>query len=740
MIQILFILLISAVLISLTSKIGYSWGFPITCLWEPPNFEKNNNTINSGCGTTNTSIVGIYGNGISGIFPDKITTNISSTHQILRNTTMPQTCNTTNNCSVVMWYCAEQNRPDNYLIEWRKVGVGQYFFTTNLDNESATYNLCGSATNFFIQNGSCRLVGWQLDLGNQQGYLWDENGLNSTVTCSSTNGNPDDLSIGSTSRVGGDSMRDVIGSFGRIAVIYGKALNLSMMLNFNYTLAGGFASDIPTYSNNITNVTNVSILTTFMANVTWSDSGGGGLNDCISSIDNGSGVFINQTPLNLPSSGICSFNHTVNSTRHKLIRWRFYGNDTDKNMNETLIMSFNISNTFPIFNITTNIVPSPSVSTNNLTCNFLGADADSDTIINETAWYLNYSEQVSLRNITTVGSGNLSSNQNWTCSARVYDSYNYSNWTNSTILTIGDSTIPVFKIGTISSSYLTTEIVTISTNCTDTDSTIDFVRFRFTSETDNRTMTLFNSSSGEYRFNSTLGAGTYNASRFYCRDSSNNMNQTDTSLTFTVTAPAEGTSGGGGGGGVVIISPIKANCSILVVPKSPIPFNYNDKVIAVYITNLDNKSIGFSYSVNDTNILDFRTVSPQIIAPQQSAEISLIKKVSEINETMYNTLSLKSNECKDLNIPIKLETKEVTLTPIGNLKAELFRSFGTINILGSAVNVFFWHFIVLMGILSSIITYFIVGLNFIGKVVRTLLLTATFTIIIRLVIGLIIKV
>lgn len=108
-------------------------------------------------------------------------------------------------------------------------------------------------------------------------------------------------------------------------------------------------SDIqaPTYSNNFTNDTSLFAGDTVIFNVTFSDNTS--LQSCIPSLDNGSGSFINQTPTIISgTTGVCNLTHTLTAQASQIIRWRFYGNDTTKNMNETSISQINVSNTAPI--------------------------------------------------------------------------------------------------------------------------------------------------------------------------------------------------------------------------------------------------------------------------------------------------------------------------------------------------------------------------------------------------------
>ncbi|MBI2128671.1 PQQ-binding-like beta-propeller repeat protein [Candidatus Woesearchaeota archaeon] len=70
--------------------------------------------------------------------------------------------------------------------------------------------------------------------------------------------------------------------------------------------------------------------------------------------------------------------------------------------------------------------------------------------LNETTWYNNSVEVTQFRNITSIGR-NATKNQNWTFSVRVYDGEDWSNWSNSSTITI-QNTAPTQSTPIINSS------------------------------------------------------------------------------------------------------------------------------------------------------------------------------------------------------------------------------------------------------------------------------------------------
>ncbi len=66
---------------------------------------------------------------------------------------------------------------------------------------------------------------------------------------------------------------------------------------------------------------------------------------------------------------------------------------------------------------------------------------DGTTQQNETGWYNNSVEVIALANLTSVNPANTGKGENWTFSVRVYDRTDWSNWVNSTSLTIQNAEV-----------------------------------------------------------------------------------------------------------------------------------------------------------------------------------------------------------------------------------------------------------------------------------------------------------
>jgi len=176
-------------------------------------------------------------------------------------------------------------------------------------------------------------------------------------------------------------------------------------------------------------------------------------------------IFVNVTvndSLNNISSCLLEWNHTSNESMTKvgngtsiycyknksiagtgIFYYRVYANDSTNNIGVSELRQINITNTAPnATNVTINSTDYLNRTNGTLTgsCDFYDANSDSQGD-NETKWYNNSIEVTALANLTSIGSGNTTKDQNWTFSVRVFDGTGWSEWVNSTILTI-ENTAP----------------------------------------------------------------------------------------------------------------------------------------------------------------------------------------------------------------------------------------------------------------------------------------------------------
>jgi len=113
---------------------------------------------------------------------------------------------------------------------------------------------------------------------------------------------------------------------------------------------------------------------------------------------------------------------------------------------------------------------------------FTTSDPENDIIAsNETFWYKDGVEDTLLRNLTIISSQNTTKNQKWIFSVRVFDGKNFSNFANSTNLTIMNSNPVLNSIPDITVNESDLVDINISGNVAATDNDDDILVFNFSS-------------------------------------------------------------------------------------------------------------------------------------------------------------------------------------------------------------------------------------------------------------------
>ncbi len=246
---------------------------------------------------------------------------------------------------------------------------------------------------------------------------------------------------------------------------------------------------------------------------------------------------------------------------------------------------------------------------------FSYSDFDNDEItMNETRWYNNSEEAEALKNLTSISRFNTSKSQSWIFSLRVFDGLGWSNWTNSTSLTISNA-VPSINITNLSLSSRETELINISLNASDIDN--DAMAFTINSTLfslyDNHFLWPTNlTSSGNYVFNITV----------------NDTENTDSILINITILDARDADGDGNPdfndtdddndgiddnadyllGNASYISLININISIKVNGTANLTKTFNESLI-VNITEENNTIIEFNWTFNSSNILDLKNIS-----------------------------------------------------------------------------------------------------------------------------------
>lgn len=101
------------------------------------------------------------------------------------------------------------------------------------------------------------------------------------------------------------------------------------------------------------------------------------------------------------------------------------------------------------------ITPTNPADGQNITCSWnLGIDLDNDTLINETKWYKNNVENITLSNVVIINASSTNPGDNWTCSVRFNDSDGgVSSWINSSVVTINSAPIMNYVMITPSPAF-----------------------------------------------------------------------------------------------------------------------------------------------------------------------------------------------------------------------------------------------------------------------------------------------
>ncbi len=230
-------------------------------------------------------------------------------------------------------------------------------------------------------------------------------------------------------------------------------------------------------------------------------------------------------------------------------------------------------------------------SDTDLNCSAYISDADNNNLTVFLRWYknnnLNLTEQFNSQNNNTLFStllsyGNLTLGDVWKCSIRTYDLANYSNWVNSSNLTIIDITNPNVTIISPNSTYNYTSLnvdfnISISEN-----ENISWCGYSLNG-TANATMNRFNDT--YFWFNpANLIPGTHNVT-FWCNDTSGNWGTNWTNFTILNEAAIS-----------ILLSPAlswSVNWSLLALPANNLDANGNNGPNPTdYYINISTSGIG----------------------------------------------------------------------------------------------------------------------------------------------------
>lgn len=305
----------------------------------------------------------------------------------------------------------------------------------------------------------------------------------------------------------------------------------------------------PTYSDITINDTLIKVNESVLFSALWADDTE--LNYYWFSWNN-SGSWVNESAVSMSGTSAWSnITQKVTSTQGIEIGWRIYVNDTSGNINVTDIQNFTVANTEPTVSGVV-IDPTPAEVTDDLNCStYTYYDEDGDAESTQFfQWYVNGVANHTTRVLYT---GNFSVGDDVICSVLVNDATdNSTSWSNSSTLTIGDTTAPVFYSQTMSTTtgQITTAF-TIGINITETN-VFDWVYVEITNpagSATNYTMTEGTTNTTDYYYNksytpATVGTYSFN---FYARDGSSNIGNYTGTQNYTATSIPVSVPPGGGG-------------------------------------------------------------------------------------------------------------------------------------------------------------------------------------------------
>ena len=263
-----------------------------------------------------------------------------------------------------------------------------------------------------------------------------------------------------------------------------------------------------------------------------------GWNGTTNSFINDSSISFSTTTLNYSFS----VNKQTNWSRGTKITWRQYTNDSSGNWNVSE-MSFIIANTLPSTNdVKINNTP---ITTNSANGSVSCSDLDNDTITSVgTQWFRNSVYNNTGDNQSLFIAANYTTDDTLIVSKRCYDGFDWSGWSNSSTVTVGDASPPLVPWYQTNNLTITTRInstINFTINVTDSISNILSVNFSLNLSTGVIADKSFTIPSGQKSINvsyeifksaETLTNGSYNITNFRVCDSSNNCNSTTDTASF----------------------------------------------------------------------------------------------------------------------------------------------------------------------------------------------------------------
>jgi len=231
--------------------------------------------------------------------------------------------------------------------------------------------------------------------------------------------------------------------------VWNCSVNVSDSAEWDYLVSSAKTisdDSAPTFSSAVNTSADFKINSAFTANVTIDNAN---LTDYIFST-NASGSWVNASSSISGTQYNASSQVTISVANGVQVCWYYWASDDADNNATSSTYCFTVVNSAPVEGVPT---VSGNIVTDDLICIASATDADSDTVSYNGRWYfngtqnltfttapINYTQGVSTA-VSTLGSGNTSVGDTWSCEVRAYDGTEYSSYVNSTNTTI--TAVPV---------------------------------------------------------------------------------------------------------------------------------------------------------------------------------------------------------------------------------------------------------------------------------------------------------
>jgi len=308
------------------------------------------------------------------------------------------------------------------------------------------------------------------------------------------------------------------------------------------------------------------------------------------------------------------------------------------------------------------ITPSSPKMDEDLTCNYSYADNENDAEANtEFKWYRN-GELVNDLNSQTVTNGSTNPGENWKCEVRSYDGFYWSDWLNSSTVTIEDPVAPALfdmKLSVSSGEY--NNPYNIYANCTDTGG-VSVVKVEITDPNSASTNYSMSLDEGDRYIKTYIPplVGSY-THIFYCEDHNSNVNRSDPGLIFTAESEHGGgqpSPGGGGGGGKPYEALEETGFCNVNFETDKIIITEPNEVVRVKILNEENVDYIYQFQTSDEIVKYISLSTPESsLSPLTVGEVNIVfDSLGENITTLNGQINMLIPDCFDkvLNVEIDL--------------------------------------------------------------------------------------